>query len=32
MGGIFKRGASVAASKYCEWIQVGIDVYTGFNI
>ena len=32
MGDIFKRGASVAASEYCEWIQVGIDVYTGFNI
>ena len=25
---IFKVGASVAASEFCEWIQVGIDVYT----
>ena len=24
---IFKLGASVAASEFCEWIQVGIDVY-----
>ena len=23
----FKLGASVAASEFCEWIQVGIDVY-----
>ena len=25
---IFKVGASVAASEFCEWIQVGTDVYT----
>ena len=24
---IFKLGASVAGSEFCEWIQVGIDVY-----
>ena len=24
---IFKIGASAAASEFCEWIQVGIDVY-----
>ena len=24
---IFKVGASVAASEFCEWVQVGIDVY-----
>ena len=24
---IFKRSASVAASEFCEWVQVGIDVY-----
>ena len=24
---IFKLGASAAASEYCEWVQVGIDVY-----
>ena len=24
---IFKLGASVAASVFCEWVQVGIDVY-----
>ena len=24
---IFKLGASVAASKFCEWVQVGIDIY-----
>ena len=24
---IFKRGASAAASEFCEWVQVGIDVY-----
>ena len=24
---IFKRNASAAASKLCEWVQVGIDVY-----
>ena len=23
---IFKVGASVAASEFCEWVQVGIDV------
>ena len=25
---IFKLGASSATSEFCEWIQVGIDVYT----
>ena len=24
---IFKLGASAAASKFCEWVQVRIDVY-----
>ena len=24
---IFELGASFAASEFCEWIQVGIDVY-----
>ena len=24
---IFKLSASAAASEFCEWIQVGIDVY-----
>ena len=24
---IFKLGASAAASEFCEWIQIGIDVY-----
>ena len=24
---IFKLGASAAASQFCEWVQVGIDVY-----
>ena len=24
---IFKLSASVAASQFCEWVQVGIDVY-----
>ena len=24
---IFKLGASAAAKEYCEWVQVGIDVY-----
>ena len=23
----FKLGASAAASEFCEWVQVGIDVY-----
>ena len=27
MGDIFKLSASAAASEFCEWIQVGIDVY-----
>ena len=27
MGGFFKLGASAAASEFCEWVQVGIDVY-----
>ena len=25
---IFKFSASAAASEFCEWVQVGIDVYT----
>ena len=25
---IFKLGASAAASEFCEWVRVGIDVYT----
>ena len=25
--GILKRSASAAASQFCEWVQVGIDVY-----
>ena len=25
--GIFKLGASAAASAFCKWIQIGIDVY-----
>ena len=25
--GIFKLGASAAASEFCQWVQVGIDVY-----
>ena len=24
---IFKLGASAAAREFCEWVQVGIDVY-----
>ena len=24
---IFKLGTSAAASEFCEWVQVGIDVY-----
>ena len=24
---IFKHGASAAASEFCQWVQVGIDVY-----
>ena len=24
---IFKLGASAAASEFCQWVQVGIDVY-----
>ena len=24
---IFKLGASVAASEFCEWVQVGVDAY-----
>ena len=26
-GDIFKLSASAAASEFCEWVQVGIDVY-----
>ena len=25
---IFNLGASAASSEFCEWLQVGIDVYT----
>ena len=25
---IFKLGASAAATEFCEWVQVGIDVYS----
>ena len=24
---VFKLGASAAASEFCEWVQVGVDVY-----
>ena len=24
---IFKLGASAAANEFCEWVQIGIDVY-----
>ena len=27
MGNIFKLSTSAAASEFCEWAQVGIDVY-----
>ena len=27
MGGYLKLSASAAASEFCEWLQVGIDVY-----
>ena len=27
MEDIFKLGASAAGGEFCEWIQVGIDVY-----
>ena len=27
MENIFKLGASAAASEFCEWVQVGADVY-----
>ena len=27
LGDIFKLSASAAASEFCEWVQVGIDVY-----
>ena len=29
---IFKLGASAAASEFCEWVQVGIDVYIPHRI
>ena len=29
---IFKLGASAAASEFCEWVQVGIDVYISLII
>ena len=28
---IFKLGASAAASEFCEWVQVGIDVYIPYR-
>ena len=28
---IFKLGASAAASEFCQWVQVGIDVYIFHN-
>ena len=28
---IFKLSASTAASEFCEWVHVGIDVYFFFN-
>ena len=28
---IFKLSASAAASEFCEWVQVGIDVYTPYH-
>ena len=28
---IFKLGASTAASEFCEWVQVGIDVYIPYR-
>ena len=28
---IFKLGASAAASEFCEWVQVGIDVYIHYG-
>ena len=29
---IFKLSASAAASEFCEWVQVGIDVYISFIV
>ena len=29
---IFKLGASAAATEFCEWVQVGIDVYTTYQV
>ena len=28
---IFKHGASAAASEFCQWVQVGIDVYIPYR-
>ena len=28
---IFKLGAPAAASEFCEWVQVGIDVYVPYS-
>ena len=28
---MFKLGASAAASEFCEWVQVGIDVYISYR-
>ena len=28
---IFKRSASAAPSEFCEWIQIGIDVYIPYR-
>ena len=29
--GVFKLSASAAASEFCEWAQVGIDVYIHYS-
>ena len=29
---IFKLGASAAGSEFCEWVQVGIDVYRKYQV
>ena len=31
-GGIFKLSAFAAASEFCEWVQVGIDVYISHRL
>ena len=27
---IFKLGASAAATEFCEWVQIGIDLYISY--